>query len=321
MSTMIQIIIDKNDQNKRLDNYIKKYLNQAPLSLIYKLFRKKDIKVNQKPAKPDYITQLGDEITIYISDTDLHKKQQIAVSSRKSFDIIYEDDNIIIVNKPIHLLVHEGQNENEETLTQQVLHYLIQTNQFDPAKENTFIPALAHRIDRNTSGLIVFGKTHLALQELFHAFSSHESVDKRYLALVAGCLTNDGNIEVPLRKEENKKLVFVDKNGLYAKTEYRVLATYQDCSLIEVHLLTGRTHQIRVHMKYIHHPLVGDFKYGNEQTDKLAKKYQMNNYFLHAKQITFKNFTNTLAYLNQKTFTAPLYEWQKLLLKRLEKEN
>lgn len=317
---MIQVKITKNDQNKRLDNFIRKYLNQAPLSYIYKLFRKKDIKVNKKPAKPDYITKLDDEITIYVKEESLHEIKEIKNTNKKEFDIIYEDENILIVNKPINLLVHEGNDDNEDTLINQVINYLIETKQYNPNVENGFVPALAHRIDRNTSGLVVIGKTNLALQELFEAFSNHENVKKQYLCLVAGIIKEDGIVEAPLKKDENKKLVFVDKNGLYAKTIYHVLQSYDDCSLLEIQLVTGRTHQIRVHMNYIHHPLLGDKKYGNEMADKLAKKYKLKNYFLHAKQITFTNFSKTLAYLNNKTFVAPLYEWQKQLLDRLNKE-
>jgi len=123
---MIQITIQTNDQNKRLDNFIKKYLNNAPLSYIYKLFRKKDIKVNKKPAKPEYITQLNDIITIYVNEEDLHVQKNIKISHKKEFDILYEDANILIVNKPIHLLVHDGENISEDTLSRQVLNYLIE---------------------------------------------------------------------------------------------------------------------------------------------------------------------------------------------------
>ena len=163
MISLIEIMIRENEQNKRLDHFVRQYLNQASLSYIYKLFRKKEIKINKKPAKPDYITQLGDLLTIYISE-NLHQNKTIETSIKQSFQIIYEDKNILIVNKPIHLLVHDGNQKNEDTLTKQVLHYLIEKKEYVPEKETTFIPALAHRIDRNTSGLVLFGKNTLSLQ-------------------------------------------------------------------------------------------------------------------------------------------------------------
>ncbi len=318
---MIQITIQTNDQNKRLDNFIKKYLNNAPLSYIYKLFRKKDIKVNKKPAKPEYITQLNDIITIYVNEEDLHVQKNIKISHKKEFDILYEDANILIVNKPIHLLVHDGENISEDTLSRQVLNYLIEKKEYDPNKENTFVPSLAHRIDRNTSGIVIFGKTNIALQLLFEAFKNHDSLSKKYIALVAGQINQVGEINAPLLKDEKLKKVYVHPQGLFAKTLYQPIQKFNHCSLIELTILTGRTHQIRVHMQSIKHPLIGDKKYGNKETDDLAKLYQMKNYFLHAKEITFKSLKGELQYLNNQSFVAPLYQWQKDLIKKLTKEN
>ncbi len=318
---MIEVRIKQNDQNKRLDHFVRKYLNNAPLSFIYKLFRKKDIKVNKKPAKPDYITKLDDLIYIYVKDNDLHQSKDIQTSSRQDFSVIYEDDNILIVNKPINLLVHDGEDKNEDTLTRQVLNYLITNNKYNPEQENTFIPSLAHRIDRNTSGLVIFGKTSLALQNLFEMFKNHDCLEKKYVALVAGKVTSGGIVDAPLKKDENKKMVFVDRNGQNAKTIYTPIQHYNDVSLVELVILTGRTHQIRVHMQYIKHPLVGDKKYGNKASDELLKKYKMKNYLLHAKQITFKNIEGPLKYLENKTFVAPLHKWQLSLLENLKKES
>ena len=286
---MIQIEISSNDQNKRLDKFVKKYLSKAPDSFIYKLFRKKDVKVNKKPKPIDYITQVGDVITIYITkeqEESFIEKKNVETSSSMDFKVIYEDDNILVVNKPTNLLVHDGDDKlkNDDTLTIQVLNYLISTNAYNPSKENIFIPSLAHRIDRNTSGLVVFGKTSIALQELFKAFKNHDGMDKEYETLVCGKVTEKGKIEAKLIKNEKTKIVNVDEtNGLKALTLYTPIKVYEDVSLLSVKILTGRTHQIRVHLKHINHPLVGDQKYGNRNSDMLAKKYHMNGYFLHAK--------------------------------------
>lgn len=322
---MIQIEISSNDQNKRLDKFVKKYLSKAPDSFIYKLFRKKDVKVNKKPKPIDYMTQLGDVITIYITkeqEESFIEKKNIETSSSIDFKVIYEDDNILVVNKPTNLLVHDGDDKlkNDDTLTKQVLNYLISTNAYNPSKENIFIPALAHRIDRNTSGLVVFGKTSIALQELFKAFKNHDGMDKEYETLVCGKVTEKGKIEAKLIKNEKTKIVNVDEtNGLKALTLYTPIKVYEDVSLLSVKILTGRTHQIRVHLKHINHPLVGDQKYGNRNSDMLAKKYHMNGYFLHAKKLCFHNLENELAYLNDKEFVAPLFDWEVKLINKLNK--
>ena len=300
-------------------------LSKAPDSLIYKLFRKKDVKVNKKPKPIDYMTQLKDVITIYITkeqEESFIEKKNVETSSSMDFKVIYEDDNILVVNKPTNLLVHDGDDKlkNDDTLTKQVLNYLISTNAYDPSKENIFIPALAHRIDRNTSGLVVFGKTSIALQELFKAFKNHDGMDKEYETLVCGKVTQKGKIEAKLIKNEKTKIVNVDEtNGLKALTLYTPIKIYEDVSLLSVKILTGRTHQIRVHLKHINHPLVGDQKYGNRNSDMLAKKYQMSGYFLHAKKLCFHNLENELSYLNNKEFVAPLFDWEVKLINKLNK--
>lgn len=322
---MIQIEISNNDQNKRLDKFVKKYLSKAPDSFIYKLFRKKDVKVNKKPKPIDYMTQVGDVITIYITkeqEESFIEKKNVETSSSMDFKVIYEDDNILVVNKPTNLLVHDGDDKlkNDDTLTKQVLNYLISTNAYNPSKENIFIPSLAHRIDRNTSGLVVFGKTSIALQELFKAFKNHDGMDKEYETLVCGKVTEKGKIEAKLIKNEKTKIVNVDEtNGLKALTLYTPIKVYEDVSLLSVKILTGRTHQIRVHLKHINHPLVGDQKYGNRNSDMLAKKYHMNGYFLHAKKLCFHNLENELSYLNNKEFVAPLFDWEVKLINKLNK--
>ena len=320
---MIEIKITSNDQNKRLDKFVKKYLSKAPDSFIYKLFRKKDVKVNKKPKNIDYITQVDDVITIYITkeqEESFIEKKEIDVSNKQDFSVIYEDENILVVNKPANLLVHDGDDKlkNDDTLTKQVLNYLIKTNSYNPSNENIFIPALAHRIDRNTSGIVVFGKTSLALQELFMAFKNHDGMDKEYETLVCGKVTEKGKIEAKLIKNEKTKIVNVDEvNGVSAISLYSPLRVYEDCSLLKVKILTGRTHQIRVHLKHINHPLVGDQKYGNRNSDLLAKKYGMHGYFLHAKKLCFHNLTGSLSYLNGKEFIAPLFDWENKLINKL----
>lgn len=320
---MIEIKITSNEVNKRLDKFVKKYLSKAPDSFIYKLFRKKDVKVNKKPKPIDYITQENDVIQIYISkeqEAEFIENKSVTVSKAKDFKVIYEDENILVVNKPANLLVHDGDDKlkNDDTLTKQVLNYLIENKSYDPKKEKVFIPALAHRIDRNTSGIVVFGKTSLALQELFAAFKNHDGMDKEYETLVCGKLKEKGFVEAKLIKNEKTKIVNVDEvNGVYAKTIYSPIQVYEDVTLLSVKILTGRTHQIRVHMKHINHPLVGDQKYGNKNSDLLARKYGLYGYFLHAKKLCFHNLQGSLSYLNDKEFVAPLFDWEIKIINKL----
>lgn len=317
---MIKVIIKENDTNQRLDKFVRKYLPKAPLSLIYKLFRKKDIKVNKKSQKEDYIVTLDDEVSIYISDELLeHYNAKTVVKSEKmNFKIIYEDNNVLIINKPSNIIVHAGDDSDEDTLIAQVLFYLESTGAYNQSMENTFIPALVHRLDRNTTGIVVIGKTFVALQILQKAFQSHEGINKIYFTIVAGKLNASGKIEAPIKKDANKKISYVSNDGLSAISEYRPIKRFKDISYIEVKILTGRTHQIRVHMNYINHPLIGDLKYSNESADYLAKKYNMKNYLLHAKSIEFTSLTGPLEYLNKKVFIAPFWDKQLKIIKDIE---
>jgi len=322
---MIEVIIKANDANKRLDKFVMKVLNNAPSSFVYKLFRKKDVKVNKKPQPIEYITKIDDVIQIYVTkeqEESFKQEKDIKVSNKKDFVVIFEDENILVVNKPENLLVHEGDGKlkDADTLSKQVLNYLIENGSYNPNNENSFIPALAHRIDRNTSGIVVFGKTSMALQELFEAFKDHSGMEKQYEALVCGKVSTSGKIEAKLIKNEKTKIVNVDeKNGVEAITLYEPIKVFNDCTLLKVNLLTGRTHQIRVHMKHINHPLVNDQKYGNANSDILGRKYKMENYFLHAKKLCFHNLKGNMSYLNEKEFIAPLFDSEARLINRLMK--
>ena len=258
---MKEVTISKSEQNQRVDKYLKKYLKNAPLSFIYKLLRKKDVKVNGKRIKEDYILQENDFMQIYIRDEDYDNfmNNRTFTNYKIEFKVVYEDENILIVNKPVGLEVQEDDKNN---LTSQVLRYLKNKGEYDEVQNIGFKPAPAHRLDRNTSGLVIYGKNMLALQELNECFKTRKGIEKYYLALVFGETKNSETLAFPLLKEENKSLVRVDfSKGQQARTEYKKVWSNSEVSLLEVHLLTGRTHQIRVHMSYIGHPLVGDEKY------------------------------------------------------------
>lgn len=295
----------KEENNIRLDKYVKKVLNQAPLSMIYKLFRKKDIKVNGKPANDKTVLKEGDIVRIYLveekyNDVVLQKKVSI---KEHHFKVVYEDANILIVSKPVGMVVQDAENVNEPTLTDEVRSYLFEKKEYDPNLQIGFDPSPAHRIDRNTSGLVIYGKNIEALQDLNEMFKSRVGIHKTYLALVCGIINQEGKINKPLNKDENEKTVRVDfKNGKNAITLYKPIINNNEFSLVEASILTGRTHQIRVHFSSINHPLVGDKKYGNFGVNlEFSQKYKWKNQFLHAYKIEFKEIEGKLSYLNGKS--------------------
>ena len=174
---MILIKISKQEANQRIDKYVKKYLNEAPLSFIYKLFRKKDVKINKHWVKENYILQEDDELSIYINDQQLEEfNKPIEIEKVDlTHPIIYEDENIIVVDKPRGLLVHGDENEKSVTLTNEVINYLYYKGEFNP-KNKGFVPAPAHRLDRNTSGIVMFAKNLVSLQELQELFKSKDNL-------------------------------------------------------------------------------------------------------------------------------------------------
>ena len=190
------------------------------------------------------------------------------------------------------------------------------TKQYDPSVELAFVPGPAHRLDRNTSGIVAFGKNHDALTMLFDLFKNHDLINKHYLALVVGNVEKDKDIiTASLKKDEKNNKVVVSKTGKSAQTVYKVIKRFNDYTLLDITLLTGRTHQIRVHMSYINHPVVGDSKYGDfEKNKEFKEKYHFANQFLHAYKIGFGELSYPLNNLSKKEFVAkPSEEIAKIL--------
>lgn len=305
---MREFIINNSENSLTLEKYVFKVLKTAPMSFVYKLFRKKDIKVNGHHQDKKYRLVTNDKVAIYITDQqfdEFQKDKELNPNTKIKDWIIYEDNNVLFINKPRGLLVQKS-NPNDESLDQLVVEYLMATKQYDPNKEKGFIPGPAHRLDRNTSGLVAFGKNHDALNLLFELFKNHDLINKHYLALVVGQVEKEKDtIDAPLLKNEEKNLVSVSKNGKTAKTVYKLIKKYDHYSLLDVTLLTGRTHQIRVHMAYINHPIVGDSKYGNFEANKLFKQqFGFASQFLHAYKMGFGDLPSPLSNLSRKEFVA-----------------
>ena len=200
-----------------------------------------------------------------------------------------------------------------------ILNYLLSKGEYSPS--NLYTPSCVHRLDRNTTGLVIASKNLETSKILLDAFKDKENLEKYYIALVKGKTKKEDTINKRLLKDEKKKFVKVDSNGLEAITKYKLITNNDNYSLLKVNLLTGRTHQIRVHMSSINHPLINDEKYGDfrenkEFTDKFKYKYQ----FLHSYVMKFKEMPGALNYLSNKTFVAPLKQNQKNILKKLFKE-
>ena len=319
---MLRKTISSIEAHQRVDKYLRKYLSQAPLSFIYKLFRKKDVKINGHWVKENYVLKEGEELVVYVTDEQLKEFNQPRKVEKVSLNhpIVYEDENILIVNKPRGLLVHGDSDEQRLTLANEVLNYLYFKGEYDPNENQGFRPAPAHRLDRNTSGLVLFAKNLVSLQELESLFKNKEEIDKIYLALVKGHFETPMMIDAPLLKDEKSGLVKISKLGKSALTKAEPYKFYNDLSLVKVQIYTGRTHQIRVHLSSKGFPVVGDGKYGDFALNKNFKEYfGFDNQFLHAYQIHFKNINGHLSYLTNKTFTASLPKKEEEILDKLSK--
>ena len=303
--------ISKNDANQRLDKFISKAVPNLPGSLMYKYIRTKRIKVNSKRAQISTRLNEGDTVDMYINDEFFLKSEHRYDFSgaSKNIDIIYEDENIILADKKAGLLCHPDDKEYIDNLIARIKRYLYEKGEYDPDSENSFTPALVNRIDRNTGGIVIAAKNAQSLK-ILNAQMKERNLKKTYLCVVHGVMERkNGTLEGWLLKDEKKNKVKIFKKNVPGskeiRTRYSVIENdYQnDLSLVEVDLLTGRTHQIRAHFASIGHPLLGDGKYG---TNELNKKLGYKKQFLYSYKLKFELDENAgmLSYLNGKVFTA-----------------
>lgn len=301
--------ITKNDTNLRLDKFITKVCPTLPQGLMYKYIRTKRIKINGKRGEISTRLCVGDTVDAYINDeffVTVAPKYDF-LSSPARINVVYEDENIILVDKEQGLIVHPDKNEYRDTLIGRIQHYLYDKGEYKPDAENSFKPALANRIDRNTGGIVIAAKNAEALRILCDKIKSRE-IDKRYLAVIHGTPKQKSRtLEGYLEKNTDKNKVYLSNkksdNNLTIKTRYNTLESKGGLSLIEVELITGRTHQIRAHMASIGHALLGDGKYGKLQNDKKAG---FDKQALYSYKLTFNFITDAgiLQYLDGKTFTV-----------------
>ena len=304
---MKSFTIAKNDSEQRLDKFLTKSFPNLPKALMYKYIRIKRIKVNGKRAEISTRLHVGDVVDMYINDEFFEKSETRYdfMSASKSIDIVYEDENIMLLNKKVGLLSHPDEGEYVDTLITRIKRYLFEKGEYNPADETSFTPALVNRIDRNTSGIVIAAKTAKALRVLNQKMKDRE-IHKFYLCVVHGePKPKSATLEGYLFKDEKKNKVFVSKKktdgAKLIKTKYNVLKTNNNLSLVEIELLTGRTHQIRAHMAWLGCPLLGDGKYG---TNALNKKSGLKKQCLCSYKLKFDFTTDAegLAYLNGKEF-------------------
>ena len=304
---MKEFTIGSNDAGQRLDRFLAKAVPLLPASLAQKYIRIKRIKCNGKRVERDTRLQEGDLLQLYINDEFFDKPREdnayLTVANPK-LNIVYEDENILLVDKRPGLAVHPHDGaEYGRTLIDHIQAYLYQKKEWSPRGENSFTPALCNRIDRNTGGIVIAAKTAEALRVMNQKIKDRE-LDKRYLAIVEGTpKPAEGSLKGYLFKDAKKNRVFVTNTpqpgAKSCQTNYKVLTSRQGLSLVECKLITGRTHQIRAQFAHAGHPLLGDGKYG-----KLDKRFDRNYQALYSYQLTFCFTTEagSLEGLNGKSF-------------------
>lgn len=302
---MIEITITKNDANQRFDRFLRKYFENAPLSVIQKNIRKKNFKINGKRAKADTYVYEDDLISMYISDENYNKWLTKTDFKPTDFnlDIVFEDKNIIIMDKESGLLTHStSKADYGNNLVDNMLSYLYKTNQVDKS-DKTFNPAVVNRLDRNTAGLIIGAKNANSLRSLNKAMRDNK-IDKYYLTIVKGEITEKFTIDTTISKNESKNKVKSAGNGSRIITHFRPLETNGKYTLVECELVTGKTHQIRFSLAKNNTPIIGDRKYGDKITNKLVNdKFKIYNQILLAYKVYFNDIKN-LEYLKDKTYES-----------------
>lgn len=319
---MQEIIIKANEAGQRLDKMLGKYLNQAPTGFIYKMLRKKNIVLNGKKATGNEKLCAGDSVKLFLADETIEKFSKLVVQKTDGtrLDIVYEDAHILLINKPVGMLSQKAQ-PGDVSLVEYVISYLMDHQRLSEEELRTFRPGICNRLDRNTSGLVVAGKSLLGLQKMSELIQSR-TLRKFYRCLVAGEVKGASYIDGFLLKDEKSNKVFVlnDEcpNAQRIETEYQPIWSNGKFTLLEVHLITGRSHQIRAHLAAIGHPIVGDYKYGDGIVNRyFAEKYQLKSQFLHAYRLEMPEMEGELAYLSGKHFVAEL---PKLFVRILKEE-
>lgn len=301
------ITIGTNDAGQRLDKFLSKSFPNLPKSMLYKSIRKKDIKCNGKRCEISTHLQIGDVLTLYLKDEFFQKEEKAYdfLKAPTKLNIVYEDDNLMLLDKKPGLIVHPDENYHFDSLIARIQHYLYDKGEYAPANEASFAPALINRIDRNTGGIVMAAKNAETLRIMNEKVKKRE-LDKLYLCVVHGKMPKkEDTLEGHLEKNESQNRVYISKKANERTksilTRYRVVEEKTAYSLLEIELLTGRTHQIRAHMASIRHPLAGDGKYGTNELNK-TNSFPYQALYSYKLRFKFKTPAGILEYLNHKEF-------------------
>lgn len=309
---MQMITVTSNEAEQRLDKLLAKYLNLAGKGFIYKMLRKKNITLNDKKADGSEKLAQGDVVKLYFSDETILKFTKPVgglPETAPQLSILYEDEHLLILNKPAGVLSQKAK-EDDVSVVEQITAYLLQTGQLTREQLRSFKPSVCNRLDRNTSGIIVAGKSLTGLQVMSRMFKER-TMDKYYLCIVKGCMEKGSRIQGYLKKDEEKNQVAIlnkqADGALPIETEYTPLCAGRGMTLLRVKLITGRSHQIRAHLASIGHPIGGDSKYGEEKLNRLLKeRYGIRSQLLHSYQLVLPAMEPPLGQVSQKVFEAPV---------------
>ncbi len=322
---MQEIIVSANEAGQRFDKLLAKYLNEAPKSFLYKMLRKKNIVLNGKKATGNEKLAVGDSIKLFLADETIEKFSKMNIQrTQKKLDIIYEDEHIVLINKPVGMLSQKAA-EKDESVVEHLISYMLESGQLSEEDLRKFKPSICNRLDRNTSGLVVAGKSLVGLQRMGELFKER-TLRKFYRCLVAGEVKSKQYIKGYLLKDEKtNKVTICEKefaDALPIETEYEPIWSNGKITLLEVHLITGRTHQIRAHLASCNHPILGDYKYGNKRINDLYKnKYQLESQLLHAYRLELPDMEAPMQELSSKQFVAPLPRLFAKILKEEQSES